>query len=98
MLPGEEQPHPRCPAGLELGPKVVILKKGARSVIMGEGLHFSLPLIPCGGSRPHRRRLLAEAGHGLRRQRGDASPRPEARHAPAPSPPPSACRDSASRK
>ena len=32
---------------LELGPKVVILKKGEHGAfIMGEGLHFSLPAYP----------------------------------------------------
>jgi len=47
MLTGENNLIRAAQRVLELGPKVVILKKGEHGAfIMGEGLHFSLPAYP----------------------------------------------------
>lgn len=47
MLTGENNLIRAAKKVLELGPKVVILKKGEHGAfIMGEGLHFSLPAYP----------------------------------------------------
>lgn len=47
MLTGESNLIRAAQRVLELGPKVVILKKGEHGAfIMGEGLHFSLPAYP----------------------------------------------------